>query len=1001
MKNFKKVISVVMALAMIACSFTAVSAAKFADVADTAAYAEAVQVLEALNVVNGVEQENGTFNFEPEKSVTRAEAATMIVGALNMADDATAAAGTSQFGDVNSQAAWAAGFVNVGVAQGFIAGYDAATFGPLDNVTYAQLCVMLTQITGYGEYAKAYGGWPTGYTTMAATAGINKGVAVANDAALTKGQVAMMIWNALQAPMLGVETYAISGNEYKPLDGKDGDFKTLLSEKFDAYVATVTIDQTPINDGLENDEVVISVTKADWWPLDESPIPDTNAINYLSQPATVAAGIDVNSSYLQTGKAVFLVDEDDQLEMIYFKATGKTAAKELAADTYYLQQNLADSKQYATDHEKIRFGSTYYKFESSIDVYVNGVNYTTITAAADEATDTESQKALDWLLGNAKGTIKILKTVPTGEYDVIFVNLYQVAEVTSVDADNDETRITLAGVQGGLDATAESIDEIVITNDEVEEGNVIVTVTRNGEAATLASLKNGDIIAYAADFGEVDEGILTDPKVIDIIATNDEISGTVTAIDTNLTGANDNVYTIGGANYTLIADRANPSDPGDIDIKHSLDVRLDPFGRIYDYEANGAAAQYAIALKLGQEDDQIKLLLADGTTKTYDVDLSKATNFSTAFAGIDAVANVAGRVVTYEVSGKTGKISAITLVGAGNAITDKEYKSRTSLLGSGNKILDTTPIILVDDDASVPFKEAAKYSVLTKEDLLDGTKYTGNAYRINTTVAFVVITNIGTAFGEDSRFAVAISEPESILTEDGDRVKSVKVLYEGKVQDMLFNTTAAADILVGTEVDDEVVKYQTFFFETDSDGYVNAIYDDFETEMSGLIDDDDWSYKIYDENKPIQIATGVVVDVTSSAITFATVDQVTAGTLDTTLDLDDTVKLVDDPDTDDVDEAAEYGNGIVTYGFAEGCVAYTYDESLQTRVETDKFDDPSPSSIKASNFASFDKTTNAASGILNDGKYAEVNAGDMMAKATVATVMIVDGEVVAIFAIEK
>ena len=984
MKNFKKVISVVMALAMIVSSFTAVSASKFADVAETAAYAEAVEVLGALGIVNGVEQENGTFNFEPEKSVTRAEAATMIVGALNLANEA--AAGTSQFADVNSQAAWAAGFVNVGVAQGFISGYDANTFGPLDNVTYAQMCVMLTKITGYGEYAQAYGGWPTGYTTMAATAGINKGVAAANDVALTKGQVAMMIWNALQAPMLGVETYAVNGNEYKPLNGKNGEFKTLLSEKFDGYVATVTIDQTPINDGLENDEVVISVTKADWWPLDETPIPDVQAVNYLSQPAKVAANVDVNGNYLQTGKAVFLVDEDDQLEMIYFKSTGKTASKELAADTYYLQANLADNKQYATGHEKIRFGSTYYKFESAIDVYVNGVNYATINAAADEATDTASQKALDWLLGNAKGTIKILKTVPTGEYNTIFVNFYQVAEITSIDFDNDETRITLAGAQGSLDATTDNIDEIVITNDEVEEGNVIVTVTRNGEAADLKSLVNGDIIAYAADFGTA--STLADPKVIDIIATNDKISGTVTAIDTNLTGANDNVYTIGGANYTLIADSSDPADPSDIDIKHSLDVRLDPFGRIYDYEANGAAAQYAIALKLGTEDDQIRLLLADGTTKTYEVDLSKATNFSTDFASIDTVANVADRVVTYEVSGKSGKISAITLVGAGNAIADKEYKSRTSLLGSGNKILDTTPIILVDDDASVPFKESAKYSTLTKGDLLDGTKYTGNAYRINTTVAFVVITNVGTAFGEDSRFAVAISEPASVLTEDGDRVMSVKVLYEGKVQDMLFNTTAAAAI----------APQDVFFFETDSDGYVNAVYEaPFATSMASLIDADDWSYEIYDENKPIQIATGVVVDVTSSAITFATVDQVTAGTLDTTLDLDDTVKLVDDPDTDDVDEAAEYGNGIVTYGFAEDCVAYTYDSSVKTRVEEDKYDATAPSSIKASNFATFD----AAAGRLNDGLYAETNAGDMLAKATVATVMIVDGEVVAIFAIEK
>ena len=138
MKNFKKVISVVIALALVISSFTAVSASKFADVADTASYAEAVGALAALGVVNGTE-ENGALVFKPENQVTRAEAATMIVGALNLADEAKASAGTSQFADVNAQAAWAAGYVNVGVAQGFIKGYDASTFGPLDNVTYAQL----------------------------------------------------------------------------------------------------------------------------------------------------------------------------------------------------------------------------------------------------------------------------------------------------------------------------------------------------------------------------------------------------------------------------------------------------------------------------------------------------------------------------------------------------------------------------------------------------------------------------------------------------------------------------------------------------------------------------------------------------------------------------------------------------------------------------------------------------------------------------------------------
>ena len=186
MKNFKKVISAVIALAMFASSIATVGASKYTDVADTAAYPEAVEVLTALGIVTGYE-ENGTYTFKPEGTITRAEAATMIVGALNMTEDAKASAGTSRFADVNATAAWAAGYINVGVAQGFIKGMDATTFAPQDNVTYAQMCVMLTTIAGYGEYAAANstGTWSSGYTNMAASTGINKGVAGADDTALT------------------------------------------------------------------------------------------------------------------------------------------------------------------------------------------------------------------------------------------------------------------------------------------------------------------------------------------------------------------------------------------------------------------------------------------------------------------------------------------------------------------------------------------------------------------------------------------------------------------------------------------------------------------------------------------------------------------------------------------------------------------------------------------------------------------------------------------------
>ncbi len=1029
MKNFKKVISVVMALAMIISSFTAVSAAKFADVADTAAYTEAVEVLAALGVVNGVAQENGTFNFEPEKSVTRAEAATMIVGALNLADDAKAAAGTSRFDDVNSQAAWAAGFVNVGVAQGFINGYDATTFGPLDNVTYAQLCVMLTQITGYGDYAKAYGGWPTGYTTMAASTGINKGVAVASDEALTKGQVAMMIWNALQTPLLGVHEYAINGNVYKPQNGKDDtEYKTLFTEKFEGFTAKITIDNTPVLSGADERVADITVVESDFWMPTEKAYPqaaNSNNSAPLNADGTLDVSniefiesVDVNSNFLHTGKAVFVMNDDDEPVMVYFKATQKAASKELAADTYYLQEDLVDAKQFSSAFPKIRFGSTYYEFENNINIYVNGVKHepvagqATIVAGNDTpgATLSTEQGLLDHILGSAQGTVKILKSGSVDNYNVIFVDYYQIAEVAGVDLDDEETVIELQNIANTLDTSSANLEKIVVTKEALDEGKTTVKVTKNGEDATLESLANGDIIAYAAAFtGHAISNTgraIEDPREIKIIATNDKISGSVTAIDDNATASPvvaDDVYTIGGVDYERV--------PGatwlpTINVKSSLDVTLDPFGRIYSAKLNADTKNYAIVLKRAADNETVKLLLADGTTKSYKINSKFESDFVTNFAtGANDVnlstLTVDQRVVEFEVSGKDGTLtSLIKLLPTDSGVTtltNDEYRGRTSILG-GNKIVDSTPIINLIDRTQSAANEG-NYAVLTKDELLDGTMYDGYVYSLNRTVGFVVITNIGTAFAETSRFAIAIDTAKEVLTEDGDKVKSVKVLYNGEVQELLFAITS------GVSAADTLAVNTPFFFETDADGYVDAVFTApfaGNTAWDAKIETRDWSYDLWNPGRtPIQIVSGVVTEVTSNSISFAPRSVVAGGNLDITFDLEKTWNLTDDTTTTDVDESLNAMKGIVSFGIADDCAAYTYEINMQTRREEEKYDVTSATSIKASNFSTYDY----GNGIPDDGVYAENTdqaANDkMIDRATEATAMVVDGEIVAIFAIEK
>ncbi len=963
MKNFKKVISVVMALAMIISSFTAVSASKFADVADTAKYAEAVQVLSALGVVNGIE-ENGTLTFKPENLVTRAEAATMIVGALNMANDANASAGTSQFADVNSQAAWAAGFVNVGVAQGFIAGYDANTFGPLDNVTYAQLCVMLTQITGYGEYAKAYGGWPTGYTTMAATAGINKGVAAANDTALTRGQVAMMVWNALKAPMLGVKTYTVNGNEYEPLDGSNGKYKTLFSEKFDGYTATITIKKTPLTEETSaNDEVTFDVEKSDWW-LDKAV--KTNADKVKGAEGRFAADVDVNGNYLQTGEAVFVLDEEDEVPvMIYFAATGKVDTKEVAADTYYPQAKLSDGNKYA-NNQKIRFGSTYYKFDTTFTLFVNGVEYATIKMGDD----------LDALLTKAQGTIKLVKADDADYYNTMFINYYQIAEISSIKVSDDETTINLKGIKEAISEKAKKITKIVITNELVEDGETVVTVTKNGAAAELSALSKGDIIAYATNFADIES--LEDPKVIDIIATDDVAAGLVKKADDK-----NNEYTIDETVYAVVDGADKPT------VGQSLNLVLDPFGRIYASEADGTTTKYAIVLKADTDEGEVTLLLADGTSKTYEIDSASSIDIDKFdFAATEAVEN---RVVTYKVKNSNGKLSTLEKV-TGLEAESLEYKERTGKLGSAYAITESTPVIDATEAKNGLARYASSYSVFDNSAFVDGTNYSTIAIKKDGYVAFVVITEVGNKFGAGVRFAV-VKEAAIDHIVDGDECDLVKVLYNGAEEDLLFNDGVAKTLAVG----------DAFFFETDSDGLVKAVYEVYSKpvfaydkenkvfvektastftsldKIDGITSDmlptgtKGWSYSIWDAGYDLQLAQGVVTKVTDDYVEFASLKQIKDNkTLRTDTDL------------------TEEGNGVVTYTIDPEAVAYVYLSQDGAAFDEEKLIVTDVASISASDFSDFEN---------EDDKDLYENID--FAYANEALVMLVNGDIVAIYVIEK
>ncbi len=250
----KKFISAMIAAAMLTPS---AAFASFNDVNEYSAEYRMLAELEALGIVEG----DGNGSFAPYDSVTRAEFTKLLITALG--EEQTAASITAtHFEDCRDH--WAAGYIETGSAQGFIDGYDDKHFGPDDNVTYAQAVKLLVAAAGYSPYAENSGGWQTGYLRYGSSTGITKGVAdVNNDTEINRLTAAQLLYNALDVPIVTTE-YIGTKPQSVINDGRSGrEYKTLLTERHDAYRVKGRVTGTSRSSGLRKGYVDYQVEAAD------------------------------------------------------------------------------------------------------------------------------------------------------------------------------------------------------------------------------------------------------------------------------------------------------------------------------------------------------------------------------------------------------------------------------------------------------------------------------------------------------------------------------------------------------------------------------------------------------------------------------------------------------------------------------------------------------------------------------------------------------------------
>lgn len=864
-KNLKKVISSVAALTMVASSVAAF-AVDFPDVESTASYAQAVQELSALDVISGYD--DGTFG--PDKLVTRAEITKMIVDALAKRSSAEASTESTKFADVSADH-WAKGYINQGVADGFIAGMSDTEFDPDANVTYVQAQKMLVSAIGYEIYAQAQGGWPTGYKTYAASLDITKGISGITDSTeLTRAQVAQMIDNAMDAPLCVIASWKTEWNGTKTpnlevRDGKEGRaYETLFTEKHDAYKVYGRVTETSKTGSVDTDKVTFQVEKADNFDDEE-----VKADSPVSEDMYI--GDSKADNYLRTySQALIQKNDDDEYTILSIAAAAANKSVTVASEDF--DENKSTDEALYFFPAGTTKGSTKYQLDTTngVTIYINGV---------------ESSKSIaelrDYLDNNETASVTLQKETETGststsaKYNTIMVSSYVTAIVDEVIDKTNETSVNFDTYSSGIQA------KMTVNKDD---DNYTYSFKLDGKEIEAKDLQQNDVLNISYDT----TGSFRESSFYDVIVTRNVVDGV------KCTSINDSKgeYTIGGTKYKA-------AEGMDIDVETSTEysLYLDHFGRIAKADENSVSKNYGVLKNIYKKaggDYMAQIITKKGTEEEYKVDSDNVKAYKSYLVKSDADGAVYDstnkktdaypkQVVEYSVSSSSNKITIKNGGVIAPTTADAEYKESGNKIGSV-KMADSTVIL---DLSEVDTKDT--YSVVSS--LNDGSNYVAYGYdksKSDNTYRFVIITE-GTSSVFNSETQLAIFNGSEVVDNDGDKTAYNLVVNGEEKQFILDDDVVITGNKGETVADNAFDEGDVLVYATNSEGYISRIYsvfaaqnvlngssfEDFRTNafknQSSVLADTKFADLLSDDDNDVNVVFGPVVDKSGSNITIGTV----------------------------------------------------------------------------------------------------------------------------------
>lgn len=743
MKNLKKIAALVIVLAM---ALSTVSFAAFTDVKEDASYNEAVTVMSALGLLKGYE--DGTFG--PDKTITRAEFAAVVVRMLGMEDAAAGAATATNFEDVPATH-WAAGYVKIANQKEIIAGYGNGKFGPDDEVTYEQAIKMLVCSLGYAPmFAEVKDAYPTSYMAQANTLGMTVGAPGKIGDKATRATVARLVYNALDDKIMEQVSF-----------GKEAEYgiPTLYSTPLAQYLKVAKVDATvaPVGFSLE-DAAKVNLTNIAYNGVGAGMYGgEYRDVTIADGDFDAVEGLTIPKGYAVT--AFIDYNEDDMVVLAVVPKAGKNEVLELTATQ--MEEGVLDFSAESLEYYKVSATESSrteeIKLDGSIEVYVN---QNTAAEAASKYASIESK----YVAGGIP-SIKLINNDNDKAYDVMIITEYTAGVVEEI-YDASERISTTDGFTYKFD---KEIEDQTYTLKDV-----------NGKELKFADIKKGDIINVIKSEDS------TSNKFFEYIISSDKVEGTVTEKSSD----NTKVY-IGGKEYKVGNTTVEAGDKGifyvdicGVILDKELDASSRTFGLLYTTydDVNGA-------------DTEVKatILTKDGKFENFtfakNVDIDGTT---TAKANIVKGFMAAPQVVMYSANA-AGAINSIYPAAKIYSATDGDYTYTAKKTNEAFDAIDASidGMYVTDSSVVVAYKNDTLSNVNAKEDYALSSKvlfadeevydieYVSD---INDEIVYMIVYDAKAKVEPTNPVMYVSADPAKGETADGDAYYIIKGYVNGELK---------------------------------------------------------------------------------------------------------------------------------------------------------------------------------------------------------------------------